>query len=163
MVLEPDHPLLEKYQQALKEHLLLQINHLKDEIFELETGTKKNNAEREELGVQNYEMQQNVCKQQKDLEIITDQLTTLTGARAECEAEVEEMRQKVKAAREQLIEEERENTELKNEINSINLLTKQITEWEEKMESEIMVNKTISEKTRKINLQLIEEKRNQVK
>lgn len=34
-VLDPNHPLLEKFQQALKEHLEKQLEHLSEEVFEL--------------------------------------------------------------------------------------------------------------------------------
>lgn len=34
-MLHPDHPLLEKFQKALREHLEMQINQLTEQIFEL--------------------------------------------------------------------------------------------------------------------------------
>lgn len=34
-VLDPDHPLLEKFQQALREHLENQLDVLSEEVFEL--------------------------------------------------------------------------------------------------------------------------------
>lgn len=61
-VLDPEHPLLKRFQEALKEHYLFQINRLKSEIFDYETDTKKINDEREQLGVQTYELQQMVCR-----------------------------------------------------------------------------------------------------
>ncbi|KAG5870505.1 hypothetical protein JTB14_006837 [Gonioctena quinquepunctata] len=92
-ILSPDHPLLEKFQQALKEHLLLQINRMKDDIFEIENETKDKNAEREELGVQTYEAQQMVCRQQKTLEKIISDLQTVNAAKEEVENDLEKQKQ----------------------------------------------------------------------
>lgn len=61
-VLDPDHPLLKRFQEALKEHYVYQINRLKNDIFEYEAETKKTDAEREQLGMQAYEIQQMVCR-----------------------------------------------------------------------------------------------------
>lgn len=51
--------------------------------------------------------------------------------------------------------------QLRNELESMNLLTQQLTQWEETVESEITINQRISEKTKKDKMKLIEEKRQQ--
>ncbi|XP_023021111.2 lethal (2) 41Ab [Leptinotarsa decemlineata] len=160
-VLSPDHPILEKFQQALKEHLLLQINRMKDDIFEIETETKKKNFEKEELGVRTYEAQQLVCNQQKILESIISDLQTVTGAKEEVENELEIQKKIHKDSIEKYNESEKNNRELQNEIESVNLLIKQMSQWENKIESHISVNKRVSEKTRKDNLMIGREKKEQ--
>lgn len=51
--------------------------------------------------------------------------------------------------------------DLQNEIESTNLLTHQMKQWEDYVESELMVNQRMSEKTRKDKIKLAEEKRAQ--
>lgn len=126
-VLDPDHPLLKRFQEALKEHYLFQINRLKSEIFEYETDTKKINDEREQLGVQTYELQQMVCRQQKTLEEIVNEAQTMASARIEMENKLQEEKMKYKESQEKLIEAEKSNLELQNEISSVNLLINQVS------------------------------------
>ncbi|XP_018561589.1 coiled-coil domain-containing protein 40 [Anoplophora glabripennis] len=159
--LAPDHPLLQRFQKALKEHLLTQISRLEGEIFESESEAKKKNAEREQLGVQTYEAQQLVCSQHKVLENIVADLQTVTAAKEEMEAALEEEKQKQKGLREKIYLTEKSNRELQNEIESINYLIHQMSQWENKIESNISVNQRIAEKTRKDNLLLAQEKRAQ--
>ncbi|KAJ8930557.1 hypothetical protein NQ314_016638 [Rhamnusium bicolor] len=159
--LSPDHPLLEKFQKALKEHLLFQIARVKDEIFENESETKMKNAEREQLGVQTYEAQQMVCKQQKDLENLIVELQNVTSAKDEVEYVLEKKKQKQKELRDQYFMVENSNRELQSEIEAINFLIRQMSEWEKKLEGEITVNQRVAEKTRKDHLQFSEEKKAQ--
>lgn len=51
--------------------------------------------------------------------------------------------------------------QLRNEMESLNLLSHQLSQWEDNVESEIIINQRISEKTKKDKIKLIEEKRQQ--
>ncbi|XP_066154408.1 coiled-coil domain-containing protein 40-like [Euwallacea fornicatus] len=160
-VLDPDHPLLKRFQEALKENYLSQINRLKNEIFEYEAETKKKSDEKGQLGVQVYELQQIVCRQQKTLDELVNEVQTISAARQEIENQLQEDKGRYKELRERLIAAERSKLELQNEINSVNLLINQVSQWESRIESNITVNQRIAEKTRKDNLRLSEEKRQQ--
>ncbi|CAH1155012.1 unnamed protein product [Phaedon cochleariae] len=160
-VLNPDHPLLEKFQLALKEHLLLQINRMKEEIFEIESETKIKDAQREQLGVQTYEAQQMVCNQQKSLETIISNLETVTAAKEQVQNELELERKNHKDLVEKYHQSEKTNRELQNEIESVNLIIQQMTQWETKIESHISVNKRIAEKTRRDNMLAARENKQQ--
>ncbi|XP_066257317.1 coiled-coil domain-containing protein 40 [Euwallacea similis] len=160
-VLDPDHPLLKRFQEALKEHYLSQINRLKNEIFEYEADTKKKNDEKGQLGIQVYELQQIVCTQQKTLDELVNDVQTMSAARQEIENQLQEEKGRYKEVRERLIEAEKSNLELQNEISSVNLLINQVSQWESRIKSNIAVNQRITEKTRKDNLKLSEEKRQQ--
>ncbi|KAJ8953759.1 hypothetical protein NQ318_015415 [Aromia moschata] len=157
--LDPDHPLLEKFQKALKEHLLFQIERTKNDIFEYETEAKKKNAEREELGVQTYEAQQMVCKQHKIIENIFAELENVAAAKEEIDNILVEKKTSLQGAQRAIQRDRKEQQELQSEIEGVNLLVQQMTDWENKLESNISLNQRIAEKTRKENLQLSEEKR----
>ncbi|XP_076250915.1 coiled-coil domain-containing protein 40-like [Rhynchophorus ferrugineus] len=160
-VLDPDHQILKRFQDALKDHYVRQINRLKSEIFEYESETKKKNEERDQLGVEVYETQQTVCRQQKTLEELTSDVQNIITAKQEVENKIQESKDKYKEAKETLIAAEKYNLDLQNEINSVNLLISQVSQWESKIESNLLVNQRIAEKTRKDNLRLAEEKRKQ--
>ncbi|CAH0563600.1 unnamed protein product [Brassicogethes aeneus] len=157
-VLSPDHPLLEKFQKALKNHLLAQIDSLKGEIFEYEVSTAKKNEEKEHIGVKSYEAQQVLCKQQKVLEESVESLEEMTAAREAMEETLKEEKAKNKEARDKLMQAEKRSAELRTEVEATNLLIHQMSEWENKIESNITVNQRIAEKTRKQNTLLAKEK-----
>lgn len=59
-------------------------------VLKQETGAKKKNQNREQVGVEAYELQQAVCKQQNNIEHFADELETVVAARLEVEAELED-------------------------------------------------------------------------
>ncbi|GJQ86909.1 hypothetical protein Trydic_g11780 [Trypoxylus dichotomus] len=160
-VLEPEHPLLKKFQIALKEQLEKQIDHLKNELFEYEAATKKKQMEKDQLGVDTYETQQIVSKQQVDLENSIMELQTIIAAREENEIKLHEALQEHKNYRNKLFESEKKEIELRKETDSVNLLVKQMSSWEADVESELKVSQRVFEKTKKDKIKLTEEKREQ--
>ncbi|XP_030767006.1 coiled-coil domain-containing protein 40 [Sitophilus oryzae] len=160
-VLDPDHEILKRFQEALTDHYTRQIDRLNNEIFDYEAEHKKREEEKELLGVEVYEAQQVVCRQQKTLDEITQDVENINAAKQEVENQIKERKEKFKEAKEAMVAAEKYNMELQNEINSINLLISQVSQWESKIESNLVVNQRIAEKTRKDNLKLAEEKRKQ--
>ncbi|KAL3274206.1 hypothetical protein HHI36_015620 [Cryptolaemus montrouzieri] len=160
-VLAPEHPALERFQNALKDHLLRQIEHLKEETFVYETNTKKKLAEKEQMGVEAYELQQVVCKQQKILEEYIENVKNASAAREELEFELKEYKANHKSETDNLLKMEKEEKELRNEVESINLLLQQTAIWERDVESDITISKRMTEKTRKDQIKLMKDKRKQ--
>lgn len=159
--LTPNHPLLEKFQQALKEHLLFQITRMKDEILEIEMETKKKSEEREKLGIQTYEAQQMVCTQQKTLENLVRQIETVSAAKEEVDRSLDESKKNYKEIQNMYLHSEKVNKELQTELESVHYLNNQMTQWEKKIESHISVNKRIASKTKKDYNLLFQEKKQQ--
>ncbi|KAI4455962.1 coiled-coil domain-containing protein 40 [Holotrichia oblita] len=160
-VLEPEHPLLERFQRALKQHLEKQIDYLRNEILEYETAAKKKQAEKDQLGVDAYETQQIVSKQQTDLENSVTQLKNIIAAREENEVKLHAALDEHKNCRDKLFETEKKEIELRKEIDSLNLLVQQMSSWEGDIESELKLNQRMFEKTKKDKAKLAEEKRQQ--
>ncbi|XP_022900304.2 coiled-coil domain-containing protein 40 [Onthophagus taurus] len=158
-VLEPEHPLLQKFQLALKEHLLRQIEHLKNEAFEYEAGAKLKIGEKESLGTQAYEFQLGVIKQQKDIDEFVSDLENITEAREEMENELQESTKLFNEEKQREFEAEKTEIELRKEVESVHLLMNQMQEWETDIESELKTNQRIFDKTRKDKLKFAEEKR----
>ncbi|CAG9764017.1 unnamed protein product [Ceutorhynchus assimilis] len=158
-ILDPNNPLMIKFQAAVKEHYLNQINRLKNEIFDYETETKKNQEEAERIGVQTHDAQLMLCKQQTSLDELIANVQNMIATRQETTIKLEEKKSIYRQATDNLIESEKTNLEIQNEINSVNLLINQVSEWETNIESNITVNRRIAEKTRKDQLKLAEEKK----
>lgn len=66
-------------------------------------------------------------RQQKTLEEIVNEAQTMASARIEMENKLQEEKMKYKESQEKLIEAEKSNLELQNEISSVNLLINQVS------------------------------------
>ncbi|KAK4873726.1 hypothetical protein RN001_013086 [Aquatica leii] len=164
ILLDPDHPLLAQFQKNLKQHLEHQIEHLKGEVFELENGAKKKNAMRNQLGLETYENQQTVNKQQRQIEICVQELDEICAATEEMELELDEAKRSLAEKRLEVLEYEKKGNGLipfdnKPTFESLNLLINQMKSWEEEMESDLTINQRVYEKTQKDRRQLATEKR----
>lgn len=160
-VLAPDHPALARFQKAFKDHLLQQIDYLKNEIYKYDTDTAEKNAQREAMGVETYETQQLVCKQQKLLEDYIENLKNTTAAREELENQLREEKTRYKQEQEKLFIVEKEEKSLRNELEALSLLVQKTSNWENMIESDITINKRMAEKSRKDQMKLMQEKKKQ--
>uniref|UniRef100_G1S062 Coiled-coil domain 40 molecular ruler complex subunit n=1 Tax=Nomascus leucogenys TaxID=61853 RepID=G1S062_NOMLE len=89
VVLDPDHPLMVRFQAALKNYLNRQIEKLKLDLQELVVATKQSRAHRQELGVNLYEAQQHLVHLQKLLEKSHDRHATASSERRQKEEELQ--------------------------------------------------------------------------
>ncbi|XP_062936915.1 coiled-coil domain-containing protein 40 isoform X2 [Cynocephalus volans] len=92
MVLDPDHPLMMRFQAALKSHLTRQIEKLKLELQELGVATKQSQIQRQELGVNLYGLQQQLARLQMQLETSHDRHSTTACQRRQKEEELQSVR-----------------------------------------------------------------------
>ena len=81
-----------RFQDALKGHLTKQLEKAELEVRELNEALKTKLAEREELGVNLYGIQQELARQQTMLEKRHDGLGRLRELRGQCEEQLREVR-----------------------------------------------------------------------
>ncbi len=75
--LPPDHPALARVQEALKKQLSERLAEVSDELREKTQKLKASKADREEVGVQLYSVQQQLAKLQAELEKTQDECNRL--------------------------------------------------------------------------------------
>ncbi|NXF87734.1 CCD40 protein, partial [Eubucco bourcierii] len=92
IVLDPEHPLMRRFQAALKNYLTKQIEKLNLDLRELRTATKEVKVQREELGVILYGAQQQLAQQQAELEKSHERCSRAAAARQQLEEELEGLR-----------------------------------------------------------------------
>ncbi|XP_049668077.1 coiled-coil domain-containing protein 40 [Accipiter gentilis] len=92
VVLDPEHPLMRRFQAALKNYLTKQMEKVNLELQELRTATKKGKIQREELGVILYGAQQQLAHLQMELEKSHDRHSQMAAARRQLEEELEGLR-----------------------------------------------------------------------
>ncbi|XP_021495438.1 coiled-coil domain-containing protein 40 isoform X2 [Meriones unguiculatus] len=88
VVLDPDHPLMMRFQEALKSYLSRQIEKLKLDIQELDVATKQARNQRQELGVNLYGVQQHLARLQMQLEKSHDRHSLAACERRRTEEEL---------------------------------------------------------------------------
>uniref|UniRef100_A0A2K6FWH2 Coiled-coil domain 40 molecular ruler complex subunit n=1 Tax=Propithecus coquereli TaxID=379532 RepID=A0A2K6FWH2_PROCO len=89
VVLDPDHPLMVRFQAALKSYLNRQIEKLKLELQELGVATKQSRVQRQELGVNLYGVQQQLARLQMQLEKSHDRHSVVACQRRRKEEELQ--------------------------------------------------------------------------
>ncbi|KAM9211261.1 coiled-coil domain-containing protein 40-like [Leptosomus discolor] len=92
VVLDLEHPLMRRFQAALKSHLTKQMEKVSLELQELRAAAKKGQAEREELGLVLYGAQQQLARLQLGLEKSHDRRSQVAAARQQLEEELEGLR-----------------------------------------------------------------------
>lgn len=92
VVLDPDHPLMIRFQAALKNYLNRQIGKLKLELQELSVATQQSRVQRQELGVDLYGVQQHLARLQMQLEKTHDRHSIAACARRQKEEELRDVR-----------------------------------------------------------------------
>ena len=93
VVLDPDHPQMQKFQKSLKELLVKKISQLSIEIRELNELLKRKKIEREDIGVQLYNNQQELLKQQTNLLRQNEMLETKNVERQKKELDFIELKE----------------------------------------------------------------------
>ncbi|NWH66525.1 CCD40 protein, partial [Geococcyx californianus] len=92
VVLDAEHPLMQRFQAALKNDLTKQIEMVNLELQELRTAVEKRKAEKEELGVILYEEQQQLAQLQMELEKNRECCSQRATARQKLEEELDGLR-----------------------------------------------------------------------
>ncbi|XP_076453125.1 coiled-coil domain-containing protein 40-like [Babylonia areolata] len=146
VVLDPDHPLMKRFQAALKSHLLKQDERLMLELRELDESLKTKKKEREELGVELYGVQQELARYQMNLERMHDQFTQKTQQRQREEQQLREVRSLYKDSQLTFNKEKKKGAELQGEVENLALRLFYMDNAKEDVRSDIAVMRRAAEK-----------------
>ncbi|ALC39178.1 l-2-41Ab [Drosophila busckii] len=158
-ILPPDHPLLRKFQQSLKEHLLRTKNKLQNEITDIKYQVKVKEELREEQGLALYDMQNKISFQEQQIKEISTQIDEHIDKRQKEETVVAQLKkeydEKIKFTRTQ-------KTLYHNrmmELEDLQSLRSNIKKWAYDVEDEVKNAKRIVSRDAQLQKQLSEEKR----
>ncbi|KAM8716563.1 hypothetical protein ACLKA7_003442 [Drosophila subpalustris] len=158
-ILPPNHPLLRKFQQSLKEHLLRTKHKLENEIVDIKYQVKTKEERREEQGLALYDMQNKIGYQEQQIKEISSQIDEHIEKRQQEEAAVEILRkeyeEKIKLTRTQKT---LYNTRMM-ELEDLQSLGSNIRKWAYDVEDEVKNAKRIVSRDAQLQKQLSEEKR----
>ncbi|KAH9504072.1 Coiled-coil domain-containing protein 40 [Bulinus truncatus] len=146
VVLDPDHPLMKRFQAALKAHLGKQNEKFTLELRDLTEKTRVKKKEREDLGVELYGVQQELAKYQMMLEQQHDQVAHLKQERQKEEQELNDIRSLFKESQFETTKERKNCSGLQNEVENLALRLYYMLNAKENVRSDISVMKRAAEK-----------------
>nr|XP_040236568.2 coiled-coil domain-containing protein 40 [Anopheles coluzzii] len=158
-VLETDHPLLERFQSALKSHLLKVKNQLEEEVADLNHRLVQNEKESEEVGAELYDLQEEIDNQKELLEIYGKEILELAAQRQQEERLAAQYRKEFEEQQLSLKEFRKMHKEHLMELENLTVLESEFAKWAQEIKDEIAVAKRVASKDAKDALAAAEEKR----
>nr|XP_031541766.1 coiled-coil domain-containing protein 40 [Vicugna pacos] len=161
VVLDPDHPLMIRFQAALKNYLNRQIEKLRLELQELGVATKQGRVQRQELGVDLYGVQQHLARLQMQLEKSHDRHSTAACARRRKEEELQSARLLYAKTCAAAGEERRQLAALQTEVETLALHLFYVQNVDQDVRDDIRVMKQVVKKSEAERMQAELEKQQQ--
>ncbi|XP_060027838.1 coiled-coil domain-containing protein 40 isoform X2 [Erinaceus europaeus] len=161
MVLDPDHPLMLRFQSALKSYLHRQIEKLKLELQELSMASKQSRAQRQELGVQLYGVQQNLARLQMQLEKNHDCHSLVASARRQREEELQDVRVRYTRAFQAAVDERKQLATMQTDLEKLALNLLYLQNIDQDVQADIYIMKQVVKKSTVERLQAEMDKKKQ--
>lgn len=151
-----DHPLLERFQLALREHLIKVNDQLNEEIADIDHNVNELNEQIEDIGSNLYDLQQEVERQKDTLDSYNNRIKDVFEKRIQFEDAVRTLQKELRTSQEMFKENERMYNDRLTELDKLQMLQLSIEKWHQEMRSELEVSKRIigkdkQEKQRKSN------------
>ncbi|KAM5135163.1 coiled-coil domain-containing protein 40 [Mantella aurantiaca] len=147
VVLDPNHPLMTRFQTALKSYLTKQIQSLDLELREMSTSMKRNRSEREDLGVHLYSIQQELARLQMSLEKHHDKHSQVSSLRRQVEEDLEAIRDLYKKTHQSTDAERKKVSSIQAEVEDLALRLFYMENVSRDVTSDISVMKRAVQKT----------------
>eukprot|EP00192_Tetraselmis_astigmatica_P001068 CAMPEP_0117679654 /NCGR_PEP_ID=MMETSP0804-20121206/17928_1 /TAXON_ID=1074897 /ORGANISM="Tetraselmis astigmatica, Strain CCMP880" /LENGTH=1089 /DNA_ID=CAMNT_0005489087 /DNA_START=114 /DNA_END=3381 /DNA_ORIENTATION=- len=139
--MHPDHPLLARAQQALKEQLLEARLKLTEELREKNKALKDAKVDREQIGVDLYGVQQQLAKLQLQLERTHENYNVINSVRMQTEEELDMLRHAHEDQEAETLDEQFRVQQFQDELDKLAATLKQIEAYNEQMKDEIAVTR----------------------
>lgn len=158
-ILPADHPLLEKFQRALKEHLLKINNRLSDEINEIDHNISHLKKEQENVGERLYDFQQEAEQQKEMLDEYNERLNELSEKRLKNEINASKMKRDYTELTKKFQEASRNHEDKLQELTQTRLLENNMSKWAQEIEDEVKAAKRVVSKDKQNQVAVSQEKR----
>ncbi|NXT44052.1 CCD40 protein, partial [Pelecanoides urinatrix] len=161
VVLDPEHPLMRRFQAALKNYLTKQMEKVNLELQELRTATKKGKVQREELGVILYGAQQQLAHLRMELEKSQDRRSQAATVRRQLEEELEGLRLTYKKMCQNTDDERKKVSATQTQVENLALHLFYMQNMDQDMRHNILLMKQSTKKAEAEKVQAEVEKRKQ--
>lgn len=152
-VIAADHPLLDKFQKKLAEHLNRINEQLIKENGEIENQIEALNDEREDIGSKLFDIQQQLEHQKKEIDSYNEQIGEIFEKRVKLEEDTRQAKMELKMLNDVHLDAKRMYNERGVELKKMQSLAQTIDKWQKEMEhnlkvSKMMLSKDLQEKSR---------------
>ncbi|XP_075296789.1 coiled-coil domain-containing protein 40 [Opisthocomus hoazin] len=161
VVLDPEHPLMRRFQAALKNYLTKQMEKVNLELQELRKATKTGKVQKEELGVILYGAQQQLAHLQMELEKSHDCCSRAATARWQLEEELEGLRLAYKKMCQNTDEERKKVSTMQTQVENLALHLFYMQNMDQDMRHNILLTKQSTKKAEAEKVQAEVEKKKQ--
>ncbi|XP_062392091.1 coiled-coil domain-containing protein 40 [Sardina pilchardus] len=158
MVLDPDHPLMKRFQSVLKDHLCKQLERLNMDLQEKVAVEKMEAAGRERLGVELYSVQLELARLQARLEEQHEANMRAATQRRQHQQQLELTRGRHHSTSHQAAKQRTRVTQLQTELESVATRLLYMQEVSDDLRSDIAVMKNASRKAHTEKTQAEEQK-----
>ncbi|KAF4080287.1 hypothetical protein AMELA_G00168700 [Ameiurus melas] len=117
IVLDPEHPLVKRFQLAMKNHLTRQLESLDLKLREKVMEERVENSRRQDLAIRLYNSQQELAREQAILEARHESCTKAISERRQAEEQLEKIRNQYSSMREQASKQRAQVSELQSEAD----------------------------------------------
>lgn len=154
-----DHPLLAGFQQTLHHHLSKINAQLEQEIAEIDFNNKTLSAEREEIGTNLYDLQQEIERQRNTIDAYNEQIKNTFEERIKCEEAQRGLEKEYAALNNQYKELMVNNKERMIELDRIQAIEISIDKWRTEFHDELEASKRVISKDKQDKLNMSKEKK----
>lgn len=158
-LLPADHPLMIRFQQALKEHLLKVKGQLENEIIDLDEKIKSKDDEIAEVGAKLFDRQSQVEIQREQLDKYNKQILDISAKRKIHEDNAARLKAEFSSKENSSKDLKRIINEVSQEITTMRVLESEIARWNAEIQNEIALAKRIASKDSKDQREVSEEKK----
>jgi coiled-coil domain-containing protein 40 len=128
-LLSADHPLMERFQRALKEHLLKVKNQLETEISDIDHQICEKNEEISNVGAKLFDLQNEIENQRDTLDKYGCQILEISDKRRVHESNVMKLKTEYYEKEANCKELKRLNNQVSQEITGMRALESEIAKW----------------------------------
>ncbi|NXP23302.1 CCD40 protein, partial [Scytalopus superciliaris] len=161
IVLDPEHPLMRRFQAALKNYITKQIEQVKLDLHDLRTATKESQVQREELGVVLYGAQQQLAQLRVELERILERRSRAAAARQQLERELQGLRDTYEAKCHHTDDERKTVSAMQTQVENLALQLFYMQNMDQDMHHKILLMKRSAKKAEAEKFQVEVEKKKQ--
>ncbi|XP_069728817.1 coiled-coil domain-containing protein 40 [Phaenicophaeus curvirostris] len=161
VVLDPEHPLMRRFQAALENYFNKEIEKVNLELQELRAAIKKSKVQKEELGVILYGEQQQLAQLQTELEKSSERCSQAATARRQLEEELESRRHAYKKMCQDRDDERKKVSAMQTQAENLALRLFYMQNMDQDMHHNILLMKRATKKAEAEKVQAELEKRKQ--
>ncbi|NWV11178.1 CCD40 protein, partial [Ptilonorhynchus violaceus] len=161
VVLDPEHPLMTRFQAALKNYLTKQMEQVNLELHELRAAMKSSKVQREELGVILYGAQQQLGQLEVELEKSHERCSQAAAARQQLEQELQGLRDAHKEICHNTDDERKKVSAMQTQIENLALQLFYVQNMDRDMHHKVLLMKQSAKRAEAEKIQAEVEKKKQ--